>query len=107
MEVLALFGSKELKMPRYYFNLSDGGFIPDNKGMPCTTRRDVEAPARAIATEYGRNRDHISQNLSVVVTDEMGSEVLRTPVVNYARKVKADKIVDTLRSGEGTHEDTE
>jgi hypothetical protein len=93
-------------MPRYYFHPSDGGFVPDNKGEVCKTRKDAEAHANAIGAEYGRNRDHIPENLSVVVTDEMGCEVLRTPVVNHARKVKADKIVGTLQSGEENHEDS-
>ena len=48
-------------MPRYYFSLSDGGFVPDNKGTPCTTRKDAERYATDIAAEYGRNRDRIPE----------------------------------------------
>jgi hypothetical protein len=92
-------------MPRFYFHLSDGGFVSDNRGQLCKTRKDAEAYAVNVAAEYGRNRDHISKDLSVVVTDEMGKEVFRAPVVDHSVKVKAKDIVDTLRSGEGDHED--
>jgi hypothetical protein len=52
---------EEAEMPRYYFSLSDGGFVPDNKGTPCTTRKDAERYATDIAAEYGRNRDRIPE----------------------------------------------
>jgi hypothetical protein len=87
-------------MPRYYFNLSNGDFVPDNSGTPCTTRKDAETYATSIAAEYGRNRDHIPDNLSVCVTDETGREVFRTPVVNHSTKTTAQNIQDSLRAAE-------
>jgi hypothetical protein len=85
-------------MPRYYFNLSDGHFIPDNEGAPCLTQKDARAYAKRIAAEYGRNRDYIPDNMCVCVTDEMGTEVFRTPVVDHSVKFTAADIQHTLRS---------
>lgn len=85
-------------MPRFYFHLSYRVFIPDNKGAVYTTRKDAEAYANHVAAEYGRNRKYISDDLCVCVVDEMGVTVFRSPVVNHARKVTADKIEETLRS---------
>ena len=104
---VCVFGSKEAKMPRYYFHQSDGGFVSDNRGKVWPTRKDAEEYAVSIAGELGRNRDNIPDGLSVLVTDEMGREVFRTPVVNHARKVTADAIVETLRHGEEKNEDAE
>ena len=86
-------------MPRFFFHLADGVLIEDNHGSRCNTREDARVFAQSLAAEYGRNRKFEKiEDLSVRVTDETGTEVYRTPVVNLAAKVTADTIVETLRS---------
>jgi hypothetical protein len=86
-------------MPRFFFHLSDGVLIEDNHGSLCNTRDDAKLFAQNLAAEYGRNRKLKNiEDLCIRVTDETGTEVYRTPVVDRAAKVTAHTIVETLRS---------
>jgi hypothetical protein len=72
-------------MPRFFFNLADGVLIEDNRGSRCNTRADARAFAINLAAEYGRNPKFAKvTDLSILVTDETGVEVYRTPVVTVA-----------------------
>ena len=82
-------------MPRFYFHMSNGVFIPDNKGKYCTTRKAAEGYAVKMAAEYGRNHGYVPVHLCVSVADEMGVEVFRTSIVNHARKLTAEKKKNT------------
>jgi hypothetical protein len=78
---------------RFYFNFQDGALVLDNRGSSCETLKDVRIHARAIAAELGRNQQANKIRYEyVVVTDEMGSEVYRTSLINLQRTVKAEEI---------------
>jgi hypothetical protein len=55
-----------------------------------------------VAAELGRNRSMEDiKKLVVYVTDETGSEVFRTKLVNLQERTSADEIVRTARRGSG------
>jgi hypothetical protein len=84
-------------MPRFFFHLTNGRTIPDDKATPCTLD-EAKMIALAIAAELGRNKPpNEIKNLAICVTDESGKEVFRTDVVNLQQAAKANEIVDTLR----------
>jgi hypothetical protein len=89
-------------MPRFFFHLTNGKTIPDDKATPCRTAEEAKVVALAIAAELGRNKppEEIKE-LAICVTDQTGKEVFRTNVVNLQQSPKANAIVDTLRRQSG------
>jgi hemerythrin superfamily protein len=78
---------------RYFFHLSDGNLIQDDAGEVCKTLEEAKQFAINVAAELGQNRDAKDiQGEYVCVTDEDGTEVFRTPLVNLKRMVKADNL---------------
>jgi hypothetical protein len=72
-------------MPRFFFHLSDGVTIEDNRGTACNTRIDARVFAIKLAADYALNPKFAEvPDLSILVTDEGGSEVFRTPIVTTA-----------------------
>jgi hypothetical protein len=72
-------------MPRFFFHLSDGVMIEDNRGTRCNTRIDARVFAIKLAADYALNPkfDKVA-DLSILVTDEGGTEVFRAPIVTAA-----------------------
>jgi hypothetical protein len=80
---------------RYFFHLSDGTFIEDDAGEVCSTVEEAKRFAMSVAAELGQNRDAKDfEGGYVCVTDEGGTEVFRTPLVNLKRTVKADNLLE-------------
>jgi hypothetical protein len=85
-------------MPCFFFHLTNGKTIPDDKATPCRTVEEAKVVALAIAAELGRNQPpNEIKDLAICVTDQTGKEVFRTNVVNLQQAAKANGIVDTLR----------
>jgi hypothetical protein len=72
-------------MPRFFFHLSDGVTIEDNRGTRCNTRADARVFAIQLAADQALNPKFGKiADLSILVTDEGGTEVFRTPIVTTA-----------------------
>jgi hypothetical protein len=66
-------------MPRFFFSLTNGDTIADDKATPCNTIDEAKVVALAIAAELGRNKPpNEIKNLAICVTDKTGREVFRT-----------------------------
>ena len=89
-------------MQRFFFHLTNGDTFPDDRATACRTLDEAKTVALAVAAELGRNRpaDEI-EHLNVRVTDENGSEVFRTKVMNLQYATKADAMVRASRSKPG------
>lgn len=67
-------------MPLYFFRLSTFDLVPD-EGAELPSREAVVALAKEIARDLSRNqRRSYVRGKAVVVTDEAGTEVFRTPL---------------------------
>jgi hypothetical protein len=89
-------------MPKFFFHLTNGETVRDDRGINRTTVEDAKAFAVAVAAELGRNRTlEDIQHLAVCVTDETGREIFRTKVVNLQHRTSADEIVRTARDNSG------
>jgi hypothetical protein len=95
-------------MPDYFFHLTNGAPIKDDRPTRCGTIEEAKAFAVALAAELGRNRSSNEiEHLAVSVTDENGTELFKTQVVNLQRTTKVDEISDAARrqiSGRGPDE---
>jgi hypothetical protein len=95
-------------MPEYFFHLTNGTPIKDDRPTRCGTIEEAKAFAFALAAELGRNRSSTEiEHLAVAVTDENGRELFKTQLVNLQRTAKADEIADAARhqaSGRGADE---
>ena len=88
-------------MPQYFFNLTNGETIRDERGTVCDTVQDAKSYALAVAAELGRNRPPEELNtLAVCVTDETGQEVFRTRLVNMQYPGNADAMTRAARNQE-------
>jgi hypothetical protein len=63
---------------RFYFDYSDGRYITDARGRNCNTLGE----ARKVADELAEDLARKSKDTRVVVIDEAGHEVYRTPAAN-------------------------
>jgi hypothetical protein len=89
-------------MPTFFFNLTNGETVRDERGTDCTNVEQAKEFAVVVAAELGRNRSMEDiKKLVVYVTDETGSEVFRTKLVNLQERTSADEIVRTARRGSG------
>jgi hypothetical protein len=84
----------------FFFNLTNGETVRDNRGTDCTNVEQAKEFAVGVAAELGRNRSMEDiKKLTVFVTDETGSEVFRTKLVNLQARTSADEIVRTAQRG--------
>jgi hypothetical protein len=85
-------------MPKFFFNLTNGETVRDERGTDCINVEQAKQFAVVVAAELGRNRSREDiQQLALFVTDETGSEVFRTKLVNQRERTSADEIVQTAR----------
>jgi hypothetical protein len=79
-------------MPKFFFNLTNGGTVRDERGTDCTGVEQAKEFAVVVAAELGRNRlPKDIQQLAVFVTDETGSEIFRTKLANQQEQTSADE----------------
>jgi hypothetical protein len=64
-------------MPRYFFNMDNGITVPDLTGLAFANQRAAEAYAQQMARGF-RNA---GPQRHVVVIDDKGKEIYRTPIV--------------------------
>ncbi len=95
-------------MPDFFFHLTNGTPIKDDRPTRCGTIEEAKAFAFALAAELGRNRSSNEiDHMAISVTDENGTELFKTQLVNLQRTAKADEITDAARhqiSGRGSDE---
>jgi len=85
-------------MPDFFFHLTNGTPIKDDRPTRCGTIEEAKAIASALAAELGRNRSSKEiDHLAISVTDENGTELFKVQVVNLQRTAKADEIADAVR----------
>jgi hypothetical protein len=85
-------------MPDFFFHLTNGTPIKDDRPTRCGTIEEAKVVASALAAELGRNRSPGEiGHLTISVTDEHGRELFKTRVVNLQRTAKADEIIDAAR----------
>lgn len=88
-------------MPQFFFNLTNGDTIRDERGTRCDTVEDARTYALAVAAELGRNRPAAELNtLALCVTDEAGREVFRTKLVNMQTARSADSMTTAAQNEE-------
>jgi hypothetical protein len=86
-------------MPDFFFHLTNGTPIKDDRPTRCETIEEAKAVASALAAELGRNRSSTEiGHLAISVTDENGMELFKTRVVNLQRTAKADEMTDAARN---------
>jgi capsular polysaccharide biosynthesis protein len=77
------------------FPLNKRGHMPDDRATACRTVAEAKTVALAIASELGRNKPPKEiEDLAICVTDEAGTEVFRTRVVNQ-QPTKAKGLANT------------
>jgi hypothetical protein len=85
-------------MPDFFFHLTNGTSIKDDRPTRCGTIEEAKAFASALAAELGRNRSSKEiDHLAISVTDEGGTELFKTQLVNLQRTAKADEMADAAR----------
>ena len=77
-------------MPRYFFNIADGAWILEREGLSFSDLQPAETYARQLARTC---RSSGPRPLSVIVTDEDGSELYRTPVARHMHASSAAFLV--------------
>ena len=88
-------------MPQFFFNLTNGETVRDERGTACDTLEDAKTYALAVAAELGRNRSPAElDTLALCVTDETGREVFRTKLVNMQTAPNAEAMTRAARNEE-------
>lgn len=88
-------------MPQFFFNLTNGETVRDDRGTRCDTVEDAKKFALAVAAELGRNKSlEELEALALCVTDETGREVFRTKLVNMQYSSNADAMIRAARNEE-------
>lgn len=88
-------------MPQFFFNLTNGETVRDDRGTRCDTVEDAKKFALAVAAELGRNRSQAELDaLALCVTDATGREMFRTKLVNLQHPRNADAMVRAARNEE-------
>jgi hypothetical protein len=67
-------------MPIFHFDIADGVRLEDPVGLDCRNERDARRTAELIARQIAVDLDDDNEARSVVVVDEAGSEIFKTPV---------------------------
>jgi hypothetical protein len=67
-------------MPIFHFDIADGIRLEDPVGLDCRSETDAKRTAELIARQIAVDLDDGNEDRSVVVVDEAGSEIFKTPV---------------------------
>jgi hypothetical protein len=67
-------------MPIFHFDIADDVRLEDPVGLDCRNESDARRTAELIARQIAVDLDDGNEARSVVVVDEAGSEVFKTPV---------------------------
>jgi hypothetical protein len=67
-------------MPIFHFDIADGVRLEDPVGLDCRNETDAKRTAELIARQIAVDLDDGNEDRSVVVVDESGSEIFKTPV---------------------------
>jgi hypothetical protein len=67
-------------MPIFHFDIADGVRLEDPVGLDCRNESDAKRTAELIARQIAIDLDNGNEARSVVVVDEGGSEIFKTPV---------------------------
>jgi hypothetical protein len=67
-------------MPIFHFDIADGVRLEDPVGLDCRNETDAKRTAELMARQIAADLDDGNEERSVVVVDEAGSEIFKTPV---------------------------
>jgi hypothetical protein len=67
-------------MPIFHFDIADGVRLEDPVGLDCRNETDAKRTAELMARQIAVDLDDGNEERSVVVVDEAGSEIFKTPV---------------------------
>ena len=67
-------------MPIFHFDIADGVRLEDPVGLDCASEHDAKRTADLIARQIALDLVGDHEARSVVVVDEVGSEIYTTPV---------------------------
>jgi hypothetical protein len=67
-------------MPIFHFDIADDVRLEDPVGLDCRNESDAKRTAELIARQIAVDLDDGNEARSVVVVDEAGSEIFKTPV---------------------------
>jgi hypothetical protein len=67
-------------MPIFHFDIADGVRLEDPVGLDCRNETDAKRTAKLIARQIAVDLVDGNEDRSVVVVDEAGSEIFKTPV---------------------------
>ena len=67
-------------MPIFHFDIADGVRLEDPVGLDCANESDARKTADLIARQIAIDLDSDGEERSVVVVNEDGSEIYKTPV---------------------------
>jgi hypothetical protein len=67
-------------MPIFHFDIADGVRLEDPVGLDCKNELDARKTAELIARQIAIDLDGDSEDRAVVVVDETGAEIFKTPV---------------------------
>jgi hypothetical protein len=67
-------------MPIFHFDISDAVRLEDPVGLDCKNENDAKRTADRIARQIAIDLDGEREPRTVVVIDEAGSEIYKTPV---------------------------
>jgi uncharacterized protein DUF6894 len=67
-------------MPIFHFDIADDVRLEDPVGFDCRNESDARRTAKLIARQIAVDLDDGNEDRSVVVVDEAGSEIFKTPV---------------------------
>jgi hypothetical protein len=67
-------------MPIFHFDIADGVRLEDPVGLDCRSETDAKRTAELMARQIAVDLDDGNEERSVVVVDEAGSEIFKTPV---------------------------
>ena len=67
-------------MPIFHFDIADDVRLEDPVGIDCRNESDARRTAELIARQIAVDLDDGNEARSVVVVDEAGSEIFKTPV---------------------------
>ena len=67
-------------MPIFHFDIADGVRLEDPVGLDCRNESDARRIAELIARQIAVDLADGNEDRSVVVVDEAGAEIFKTPV---------------------------
>jgi hypothetical protein len=67
-------------MPIFHFDIADGVRLEDPVGLDCKSEHDARKTADLIARQIAIDLQADGEDRSVVVVDEAGAEIYKTPV---------------------------